>query len=161
MRVVHSRLIGLKYLIIVLIVLSCGVGIGYLLNTDYNVKEYPHDITVISKSKIWPPHEGGDYSLLYKNKVICKRISAGSPNSYLLSPDQKYLLYVNDERPTKELVQRYELYKIKDDEKILFPYSDHLIGLNERVIWQEDVVILEDGLNRDVLHVKTSQMTRQ
>ena len=132
----------------------------YLFNHEDNLVKEDGHIKLKYSTAIWPPHVGGSLSLYYRDKLICSSLGGYDPNRYLLTPDLNSILYINYEHAKPE---KYELYNINEDSKIIFPNDQYLrlwVGFNGRIEWFDDKVSLTtmDGTQKDVLDYNNRTM---
>jgi len=91
------------------------------------------------------------HSLFYKNKLICSDVSGYDPKRFLLSPDSDLILYLL----LSPEGEKYGIYSIKEDKIIESSGELYLVGLNQKVEWLGDKVVLSDDEQKDILDLKT------
>jgi hypothetical protein len=128
----------------------------YFFNHEERLVKEDGYIKLKHSTVIWPPHVGGPLLLFYKDKLICPSLGGYDPNRYLLTPDSNSILYINYEHAKPE---KYELYNINEDSKIIFPNDQYLrllAGFNGKIEWFDDKVSLTntDGTQKDILNFK-------
>lgn len=149
-----------KKIIIILFVVFILSLVLYKLNHGISIVEQRDGIKIVYYYVNFPFHVGGYHSLFYENKRICKVINSVTPNRFLLSLNSGLILYLNAEDYKANSIIKYEIYDTKTRKKILFPNArvSLLVGLNDKVEWFEDKVILSNSEQRDILNLKDGTM---